>query len=118
MAWQNFTGGIAALERPRITNTPTRKSVEKPFSGPIISIIIPAHNEEAYLGDTLEGLQDQGYPNYEIIVVTNGCSDRTVEVAKGRCHRLINIKERGLSKARNLGAQAAQGDILVFLDAD
>src|SRR6478609_6998137 len=118
MGWQNFTGGIAALERPRAANIPTDRTIPRPFLGPMISIIIPAHNEEAYLGQTLEGLQDQIYPNYEIIVVANGCTDRTAEIARDRCHRLINVPERGLSRARNLGAEAARGDILVFLDAD
>ncbi|HUR45507.1 MAG TPA: glycosyltransferase [Candidatus Saccharimonadales bacterium] len=118
MGWQNFTGGVAALERTHDAEVPTRRTIPKPVLGPMISIIIPAHNEEAYLGQTLEGLQDQIYPNYEVIVVANGCTDRTCEIARHRCHRLLDVPERGLSRARNLGAEAARGDILVFLDAD
>jgi glycosyltransferase involved in cell wall biosynthesis len=118
MGWQNFTGSIAALEGPVEHKAAARKPSRPPFVGPMISIIIPAHNEEAYLGQTLEELQRQDYPNYEIIVVANGCTDRTCAVAQGLCHRLIDLPERGLSRARNLGAEAARGDILVFLDAD
>src|SRR2546423_1022907 len=55
----------------------------------LISIIIPAHNEERYLGRTLEALHRQTYSLFEIIVIANGCDDRTAEIARGRCHRLI-----------------------------
>jgi len=84
----------------------------------MISVIIPAHNEERYLKQTLEGLQRQNYGWFEVIVVANGCTDRTREIARGRCHRLIVLSERNLGVARNLGARMARGDILLFLDAD
>jgi glycosyltransferase involved in cell wall biosynthesis len=83
-----------------------------------ISVIIPAHNEEQYLGSTLEALSAQNYGCFEVIVVANGCSDRTSDVANGRCDKLICIDERGLSRARNLGGMKARGELLVFLDAD
>src|SRR5436190_4067901 len=83
-----------------------------------ISVIIPAHNEEAYLGHTLEALRCQSHPAYEIIVVTNGCTDRTAEIASGRCDQLITLSQRGLGAARNRGARRARGELLVFLDAD
>lgn len=85
---------------------------------PRISVIVPAHNEEQYLAATLDSLNDQEYPPHEIIVVANGCNDRTTEVARHRCHRLIVLSQKCLGVARNLGARMAQGDILLFLDAD
>jgi len=94
--------------------SPSRKK----SSSQMISIIIPAHNEEAYLPRTLEALQRQNYPNFEIIVVANGCTDATTEVAKHHCHRLIELSQKNLGVARNLGARMARGDLLVFLDAD
>jgi glycosyltransferase involved in cell wall biosynthesis len=84
----------------------------------LISVIIPAHNEEAYLEKTLTALRNQDYTAVEIIVVANGCSDRTAEVARGRCHRLIILSQKSLGVARNLGARMAQGELLIFLDAD
>ena len=84
----------------------------------MISIVIPAHNEEAYLPRTLEALKRQNYPNFEIIVVANGCTDATVEVARDRCKRLIVLSQKNLGVARNLGARMAKGDLIVFLDAD
>ncbi len=85
---------------------------------PLISVVIPAHNEEKYLAETLEALQRQTYPYFEVLVVANGCTDRTVEVAQDKCDRLIVFPERDLGKARNSGAAKARGDLLVFLDAD
>jgi glycosyltransferase involved in cell wall biosynthesis len=83
-----------------------------------ISIIIPAHNEEAFLPVTLDALRKQKYPTFEVIVVANGCTDQTAEVAKGRCDQFYELRERGLGPARNLGAEKAKGDLLLFLDAD
>jgi len=82
------------------------------------SIIIPARNEEGYLGRTLQSIENQNYPDYETIVVANGCTDNTVQVAEKFADKVISIGESGVSKARNLGAQNASGDVLIFLDAD
>src|SRR5438067_1818152 len=55
----------------------------------MISVVVPAHNEERYLGRTLAALRRQNYPLFEIIVVANGCTDRTPAVARDQCERLI-----------------------------
>jgi glycosyltransferase involved in cell wall biosynthesis len=83
-----------------------------------ISVIIPAHNEERYIERTLGSLWRQNYGWFETIVVANGCSDRTAQLARGRCHRLIELSEKNLGISRNLGARLAKGELLVFLDAD
>lgn len=85
---------------------------------PSISVIIPAHNEQDYLGATLDALNSQDYPEWEIVVVANGCADATAEVAQGKCHRLVTLAQKNLGVARNLGARMATGELLVFLDAD
>jgi glycosyltransferase involved in cell wall biosynthesis len=90
----------------------------KPPPSRMISVVIPAHNEAGYLPQTLDALQLQNYGWYEVIVVANGCSDRTPEVARSLCHRLIVLSQKSLGIARNLGARMAKGEILVFLDAD
>jgi glycosyltransferase involved in cell wall biosynthesis len=111
---------LAQLEEPLRLVVPGRRGKEalKPRPSPIVSVIIPAHNEEAYLRQTLDALHQQDYPKTEIIVVANGCSDNTASVARDHCHRLIILSAKGLCVARNLGARVARGELLVFLDAD
>lgn len=79
------------------------------------SIIIPAHQEEGYIEKTLKSVSDKGA---EVIVVANGCTDKTADVAKKYATNVLEVKEKGVSKARNAGAKKASGDLLIFLDAD
>lgn len=86
-----------------------------------ISIIIPAHNEENYIRRTLHSIKNQTYQDYETIIVANGCSDRTEEIVKKRENnkfKLFSLPQANVSIARNYGAGQAQGEILLFLDAD
>jgi len=89
------------------------------------SIVIPAHNEEKYIEDTLQHLKDVGYPKdyYEVIVVENGSQDKTYEVAKkfeGENFKIFSIDKKGVSIARNFGAKqiSKNSDWIIFLDAD
>jgi glycosyltransferase involved in cell wall biosynthesis len=84
----------------------------------MISVVIPARNEEEFLPATIEALKAQSYRNFETIVVANGCHDRTAEVARELGCRVFELGDRGLGAARNLGGREATGQILLFLDAD
>ena len=85
-----------------------------------ISVIIPAYNEENYIGATLQSVVNNAPENLlEIIVVNNASTDRTAEVASGFDKvRVVNEPEKGLTRARQAGLNAAQGDLLAFIDAD
>jgi GT2 family glycosyltransferase len=85
---------------------------------PAISVVCCSHNGSATIRDTLEGLKDLPYPDYEVIVVNDGSTDRTMEIAGEYDVRLINLKNGGLSNARNVGWQAATGDIIAYIDDD
>ncbi len=88
---------------------------------PLFSVIIPAYNEDKYLDRTLKSIQAQDCTDYEIVIVTNGCTDRTEEIArehKSENIRVLSLPKPNVSVARNAGALNAQGKILVFLDAD
>jgi glycosyltransferase involved in cell wall biosynthesis len=82
----------------------------------MLSIIIPTLNEEKNLPKTLEGLRDQDYSDYEIIVADKNSEDRTREIAKS--YGCI-ITGGGLpAVGRNKGAKVAKGDYFLFMDAD
>jgi GT2 family glycosyltransferase len=84
-----------------------------------VSVIIPAHNASSTLGTCLAALTQLPSPPYEILVVCDGCSDATAEIARRQSVRVIEYPQRrGASYARNVGAAAAQGDIFLFIDAD
>ncbi len=90
-------------------------------SPPLISVIIPIHNAQEALGDCLDALERQTTPRekYEIIVVNDGPVDITVEtIADHHGVTFLSQAQRGAAAARNLGAKQAQGDILLFTDAD
>ena len=84
---------------------------------PKLSIVIPAYNEEGYLEKTLKSIKAQNYSDYETIVVCNGCSDKTEKIARGYS-TVLYIKKPDIIKARNIGAEKAKGEKIVFLDAD
>ncbi len=86
---------------------------------PRISVVVCAHNAQSTLHDCLRGATRLDYPDYEVIVIDDGSTDRTAAIA-GRFEgvRLIRTANQGLSKARNTGIEAATGEIVAFTDAD
>jgi Glycosyltransferases, probably involved in cell wall biogenesis len=91
----------------------------------LISVIIPAFNEENYLGQTLARLdraraflRKEERISVETIVVDNNSSDSTAETARDFGATVVAETERNIAKVRNTGARFASGDILVFVDAD
>lgn len=87
----------------------------------MISFVIPAYNEEALLPATLSALdaaaRELGIP-FEVIVVDDGSSDRTGEIARRHGARVVDVHHRQIAATRNAGAREASGDVLVFVDAD
>ncbi|MEB4593348.1 glycosyltransferase [Candidatus Thiothrix sp. Deng01] len=88
---------------------------------PILSIIIPAYNEEAYIAPTLAAAfaATRRYEGEsEIIVVDNNSTDQTRAIATASGAKVIFEAKNQIARARNAGAQAARGQCLVFVDAD
>lgn len=91
-----------------------------------VSIIIPALNEERYIGETLQWLEaailtwksTAPEASVEVIVVDNDSTDRTAELALNYDARVVSEPVRNIARARNTGAKQAKGEVLVFLDAD
>ncbi len=91
---------------------------------PLISLVIPAHNERALLPrllDTVDAARTRfakGADAIEVIVADNASTDGTGEIAAGRGCRVVQAAPRRIAVARNAGARAARGRILAFVDAD
>lgn len=86
-----------------------------------ISVIIPAYNQGHYLGEAIQSVLDQTYPDFEVIVVDDGSTDKTAQVACSFSDprvRYIHQENRGLSAARNTGILRSNGEYLTFLDSD
>jgi GT2 family glycosyltransferase len=86
---------------------------------PKVSVVVCVYNGERTMDFCLASLEKLNYPNYEVIVVNDGSTDGTRQIAEGYDYiRLIHQPNRGLSEARNVGIRAATGEIVAFTDAD
>src|ERR1041385_3812831 len=88
---------------------------------PLVSVIIPVYNYERYLAEAIESVLSQTYQNLEIIVVDDGSTDHSGEVAQSFASRGVRYCQQvhaGIGPARNKGVELARGDFLAFLDAD
>ena len=91
--------------------------------GKKISVIIPAYNAGKYLGEALDSVLAQTYENWEVILVVTMSEDKTEKVAgeyqrKDSRIRCLDNEGKGISSARNKGLSAAEGEYLLFMDAD
>jgi len=92
---------------------------EETAPGVKVSVVIPAYNAERFISDTIKTVLAQTYEIFEIVVVDDGSSDRTAEVAAGFPRtRVIRQPNSGQSAARNTGIRAASGEWIAFLDHD
>jgi glycosyltransferase involved in cell wall biosynthesis len=87
----------------------------------MISFIVPAHDEAALIGDSLDALHAAAMAlslSYEVIVVDDASTDDTAALAQLRGARVLHVGHRQIAAVRNTGAAVAGGERLVFLDAD
>ena len=91
---------------------------------PMVSILVPCHNEEAQAHETFSVLAGLDYPNYEIIAINDGSKDATAEILDKLCEtnprlRVVHLAtNQGKSTALNVGALMARAEILVCIDGD
>lgn len=87
----------------------------------LISIIIPVYNVENYIDNSINDILNQTYDNFELIIVNDGSKDRTLSKIEkyNDCRiKLYNQINKGVSSARNIGLDNANGKYIIFLDAD
>ncbi len=101
-----------------------RKKALPLYETPFVSVLVPCYNEEDTIENTVKELSALKYPDYEIIVINDGSSDRTSEIVRSIADkyprmRFIDLKENcGKANALYLGLIAAKGEILVGVDSD
>jgi len=91
--------------------------------GEKVSIIIPVYNAQKYLGECLDSVINQTYENIEILCINDGSKDKSLSILneykeKDKRINIINKENTGVSKTRNLGIYKAQGNYIIFVDAD
>jgi glycosyltransferase involved in cell wall biosynthesis len=87
----------------------------------LVSVIIPAYNAAAFIEETIQSIRAQSYTNWEVIVVDDGSTDNTQQIARGFDDARIKCicqTNSGVATSRNNGLLRAQGDFVVFFDAD
>ncbi|MEM1975534.1 MAG: glycosyltransferase family 2 protein, partial [Candidatus Caldarchaeum sp.] len=97
------------------------KNVAEQTYFPSVSVIVPAYNEEKWIGHCIEALLENDYPNKEIIVVDDGSVDGTYEIASRYVRRGVTVLRKpngGKASALNYGMLFATGEIIVTVDAD
>ena len=129
-----FTGGFqmddwafGLVDRER-HKKPSYQAVQKLYSGqlppplersPRVSVVICAFNAERTMDACLASLRTLRYPNYEVIVVNDGSTDRTLEISQRYPEvRIFSQENKGLSVARNVGYENATGEIVAYTDSD
>jgi GT2 family glycosyltransferase len=116
--------GLVDRERlPKASLAAVRRAFAAvPFSSagpwPRVSVIVCTHNGARTLPECLEGVGRLTYPDFELIVVLDGSSDGSEEIARAYGANLVTTAHRGLSAARNAGIARATGEIVAFLDDD
>jgi glycosyltransferase involved in cell wall biosynthesis len=90
------------------------------MSSPLVTVVIPVFNGERYLAEAIRSVLDQAYRPQEIVVVDDGSTDRTADVARRFGPEISYVPQprSGAGAARNRGVELARGEYLAFLDAD
>lgn len=107
-----------------IYREPKKIDIDNLSETPLISILIPCHNEENCIRETLQHLDNIDYPSYEIIVIDDSSTDKTKEIIEDIAEKHPRIRtvflqsNQGKGMALTMGALAAQGEFLVCIDAD
>jgi glycosyltransferase involved in cell wall biosynthesis len=114
----NLVEGRQGASHPYLSPTP------KLASPPLVSVIIPIHNAERWIAETLSSIDQQTYPNWELIAVDDGSSDSSADIVRAfaatsvHSVTLIQTDNQGGASARNCGINAASGELLAFIDSD
>ena len=119
-------GGIYIALSQSEDQTDTFHDTEMPYlnsHSPLLSVIVPVYNVEAYLSECLDSILQQTYPHLDIILIDDGSTDNSGVICDQYKEidnrvRVIHKFNGGLSSARNVGMEVIKGDYVTFLDSD
>jgi glycosyltransferase involved in cell wall biosynthesis len=105
---------------PNVSGSSTSDNIKEGGVLPKISVVVPSLNMAGFIGETIESIVGQDYPNIECIVTDGGSNDGTLDILKKYGDRIswISEKDSGQSEAINKGLKKATGDICAYLNAD
>ena len=110
---------------PSVENLPVNRNIEvhqdSKENKPLVSVITPVYNGGDYIGQAIENVLSQDYPNFELIIIDDGSTDNTKEVVlryDDKRIRYLHQENNGVSSARNLGIRHSHGQYIIPLDAD
>ena len=114
------TGLLDAFHRSLVRRrSPATFSIQSNTWRPLVSVVLPVFNGEAYVADAVSSVVAQDYRPLEIIVVDDGSTDRTREIVREISEvTLIERAHDGAGAARNAGVRASKGELIAFIDAD
>ena len=115
-------GIVDRQRRPKPAFDAVRKALAAPLlapeDAPRISVVVCSYNGEKTIEDCLQAVTRLDYPDYEVVVVNDGSTDRTAKIVDQYPVRRIDTEQGGLSRARNIGMRAAKGEIVAYIDDD
>ena len=93
------------------------------MKSPVASVIIPVYNTGSYIADCLDSITRQSFADFEIQIIDDGSTDNTVEIVRDYIRKdprivLTQVKNGGVSRARNIGLERARGKYILFVDSD
>ena len=113
-------GSAGAPARRRVTFADTLPGAVQPGNQPLVSVVVATYNGEPFVGHTLDSVLAQTWQNLEVIVCDDGSTDGTLRLLDAYRDRVLvhRQRNRGVSAARNRGAEFARGEFIAFLDHD
>jgi len=110
---------------PTFQNLPDSRNIRDvqghQIEKPLVSVIMPVYNSDNYIGQAIESVLSQDYPNFEFIIIDDGSTDKTREVIQRYTDsriKYLHQENKGVSSARNMGIRHAHGRYIMPLDAD
>jgi cellulose synthase/poly-beta-1,6-N-acetylglucosamine synthase-like glycosyltransferase len=114
LAWTHAGYPVTAAALARVRPRRVRKDEVTPS----VTVIVPAHDEEDVIARRLDNLRELDYPEYDVVVASDGSTDRTNELAAANGARVLELPRGGKTRALDAAVRAVDTDVVAFTDAN